>query len=307
MPLIKNIKLDGTNIDLLFPSIDFFIDKIERDEPFHFLRVNHGIIDKYAWGFTNLKSNSLNFEKLTEWLVNKDYQSISNHLKKDKSTWHYHLESKTLNDKIDSFVRVFHGYKDISEKFHIGVSAGVGLDGIWGNLSNDDPLQRGRVKCLKEIVELSEYQYYHSGVFRHMSIMGENKKFIERLNEFGYEIVFIGPEYIRHYGDRLNIKNFTHIQTPTRKAMDLYDDYINQVLDIRKKNKTILFHTSGHVASAYIAEKLKDTDIFGFDIGRSFDWVVKDLVNDEVTLAGDWFKTLNVDRMKEHIKRLRNG
>jgi hypothetical protein len=306
MSLVKPIKLDGTNIDLLLPSIDFFIEKIEKDEPFHFLRVNHGIIDKYAWGFTKLKPNSLPFEKLTEWIELKDYQSISNHLKRH-NTWQYHLETKTLYDKVDSFVRVFHGYKDISDKFYIGVSAGVGLDGIWGNLSNDDPLQRGRTKCLKEIVDLSNHQYYHSGIFRHMSIMGENKKFIERLNEFGYEIVFMGPEYIRHFEDRLSVNNFTHISTPTRKAMDLYDDYINQVLEIRKKNKIILFHTSGHVASAYIAEKLKDTDIFGFDIGRSFDWIVKDMVDSEVTLAGDWFKTLNIDRMKEHIKRLRNG
>jgi len=80
-----------------------------------------------------------------------------------------------------------------------------------------------------------------------------------------------------------------------------------QILEIRKKNKVILFHTSGHIASAYIADKLKDTDIFGFDIGRSFDWIVKDLVESEVTLAGDWFKTLDERRMKEHIKRLRNG
>jgi len=303
---IKEVKLDGSDINLLFPTMDFFIEKIKNNEPFHFLRVNHGMIDKYAWRFTKLKPNPLPFEQLIEWLDNKDYQSISNQLKRD-NTWDYHLESKTLNAKVDSFIRVFHGYKDVSEKFHIGVSVGVGLDGIWGNLSNDDPLQRGRIKCLKAIVNSTPHQYYHSGIFRHMSIMGENKKFIERLNEFGYEIVFMGPEYIRHFEERLGVKNFTHIQTPTRKAMDLYDDYINQILEIRKKNKVILFHTSGHVASAYIAEKLKDTDIFGFDIGRSFDWVVKDLVESEVTLAGDWFKTLNVDRMKEHIKRLRNG
>ena len=303
---IKEVKLDGSDINLLFPTIDFFIEKIKNDEPFHFLRVNHGMIDKYAWRFTKLKPNSLPFEKLIEWLDNKDYQSISNELRKD-NTWHYHLESKTLYNKLDTFIKVFHGYKDVSDKFHIGVSVGVGLDGIWGNLSNDDPLQRGRVKCLKQIVNSTPHQYYHSGIFRHMSIMGENKKFIEKLNEFGYEIVFMGPEYIRHFGERLSVNNFTHIQTPTRKAMDLYDDYINQILEIRKKNKVILFHTSGHIASAYIADKLKDTDIFGFDIGRSFDWIVKDLVESEVTLAGDWFKTLDERRMKEHIKRLRNG
>lgn len=303
---LREVKLDGSDINLLFPTMDFFIEKIKNDEPFHFLRVNHGMIDKYAWRFTKLKPNSLPFEKLIEWLDNKDYQLISNELKKD-DTWFYHLEKKTLGDKIDSFVKVFHGYKDVSDKFHIGVSVGVGLDGIWGNLSNDDPLQRGRVKCLKAIVDSTPHQYYHSGIFRHMSIMGENKKFIERLNEFGYEIVFMGPEYIRHFEERLDVKNFTHIQTPTRKAMNLYDNYINQILEIRKKNKVILFHTSGHIASAYIADKLKDTDIFGFDIGRSFDWVVKDLVESEVTLAGDWFKTLNVDRMKDHIKKLRNG
>ena len=303
---LREVKLDGSNINLLFPTMDFFIGKIKNDEPFHFLRANHGIIDKYAWGFTEIKPHSLPFEQLIEWLDSKDYQSIANHLKK-QNTWQYHLETKTLHDKVDSFVRVFHGYKDISDKFHIGVSVGVGLDYVWGNLGNDDPLGRGRLKCLKAIVESTPHQYYHSGIFRHMSIMGENKKFIERLNEFGYEIVFLGPEYIRHFEERLGIKNFTHIQTPTRKAMDLYDDYINQILEIRKKNKVILFHTSGHVASAYIAEKLKDTDIFGFDIGRSFDWIIKDLVESEVTLAGDWFRTLNIDRMRDHIKRLRNS
>ena len=95
---LKEVKLDGSDINLLFPTMDFFIEKIKNNEPFHFLRVNHGMIDKYAWRFTKLKPNPLPFEQLIEWLDNKDYQSISNQLKRD-NTWDYHLESKTLNAK----------------------------------------------------------------------------------------------------------------------------------------------------------------------------------------------------------------
>ena len=81
------------------------------------------------------------------------------------------------------------------------------------------------------------------------------------------------------------------------------------VLARDEKGKTILFHSTGHVAAGWIADYLKDDlDIWGIDIGRSFDWDIKNKVRKypELVFPTKWTE-VDKHQMVEHIKRLRNG
>lgn len=318
----KRIKLDASNIDVTYLGIEWFLQRFRDNDPFHFLRVNHATIDKYCWKFvpgavipkkniggtpSNL-SNQLPFEKLEEFLDSDDYQSIYDALM-TQDTFGYFVDQKTVPEKLRTFVEVFHGYKDVSPKFEISVSLGVGLDTIWGRYVEHYPLQSARLRVVSLLVERNKYNYYHSGVLRHFAVMGQLPYFFKTINKLNYQVVFLGPEYMKLFKDEYNIQNFHHIVTPLRSALDGYGDNLEEVKRIREeKGPTILFHSTGHVAAGWIAYQLKDTDIFGVDIGRSFDWDIAEKAKKDSSLV---FPTLWTDipknKIVNHIKKIRNG
>ena len=319
----KNIKLEDSNIDVILPSVEWFLRRLENNDPFHHLRVNHATIDKYCWKFipnlpeiphnlggvpTSL-SNAIEFEKLDEFITLGKYEDIWKALLTQDS-FSYFVEQNTVAEKLRTFVDVFHKYKDISPKFDIAVSLGVGLGPIWGRYYDAFPLQQGRKRVIDLITKKSKYPYFHSGALRHFGIMGELYHFFERINQMGFQIVFLGPEYLKLFEEEYKIENFHHIVTPMRRALDTYGDNLEEVKKIRdEKGKTILFHSTGHVAAGWIADYLKDDlDIWGIDIGRSFDWDIKNKVRKypELVFPTKWTE-VDKHQMVEHIKRLRNG
>ena len=318
----KRIKLDASNIDVTYLGIEWFLQRLKSEDPFHFLRVNHATIDKYCWKFVpglpipakNLGgtptsvANHGQFEELEDYLHLGKYHELYEALM-TQDTFGYFVDQKTIAEKLKTFVEVFHGYKDISKKFEIGVSLGVGLDTVWGRYVEHHPLQSARLRVVSLIVEKSKHEYYHSGVLRHFAVMGQLPYFFETINKLGYQVVFLGPAYMKLFEEQYNIENFHHIVTPLRSALDGYGDNLEEVKKIREeKGKTILFHSTGHVAAGWIAYQLKDTDIFGIDIGRSFDWDIAEKAKKDPTLV---FPTqwINVPKRKivNHIKKIRNG
>lgn len=318
----KRIKLQDSNIEVTYLGIEWFLQRIKQDIPFHFLRVNHATIDKYCWKFVpnstippknlgGVPSNTKNrveFSVLEKLIDESDYQQIYEELL-TQDTFGYFVNQKTVKDKLEKFVHVFHGYKDISPKFEISVSLGVGLDMVWGRYDGKHSLQKARKRVVELIVNKSKYDYYHSGVLKHFAVMGQLPYFFETINKLGHQVVFLGPEYMRLFKEEYDIKNFHHISTPLRSALDGYGDNLDEVKKIREeKGKTILFHSTGHVAAGWIAYQLKDTDIFGIDIGRSFDWDIASKVKKDPDLV---FPTKWTDlpkqRIVNYIKKIRNG
>jgi hypothetical protein len=56
---MNKVKLEYSNIEVRLPSIDYFLDKIKNNIPFHFIRINHAILDLIHNAYDNL----LHFEK----------------------------------------------------------------------------------------------------------------------------------------------------------------------------------------------------------------------------------------------------
>ena len=49
---MKRVTLPYTDIEVFLPPLKFFIEKLEKGEPFHFLRANHGILDLFIEAFS---------------------------------------------------------------------------------------------------------------------------------------------------------------------------------------------------------------------------------------------------------------
>ena len=86
-----------------------------------------------------------------------------------------------------------------------------------------------------------------------------------------------------------------------------------------KDDKVLFLPSCGHILSTYILDKIKDTNIIGMDMGRSFDWDIKDNQATQPTMAkGDvWISPHHQNGIptngdisipyKEYINNLRNG
>ena len=277
---MKKIHLEYTDIPVLLPSIDFFIDSIEQNRYFHFLRVNHGVIDLIHLGYKDLSEFEKdfiteNFEVIAEKMISgSELDTFNNPFKI------HHKNSDKLKEKIIIFLNVLKNNKSLSEKIDISVSLGVGLDTYWGVWPAEHPFQIGRKSVWKIIDKHKSIDFYYSGVLKHFAIKKEIFSFFELLNQLNFSVIFVGRKYLNLYKNIFDIKNFHHIEIPPSGAIEYIDDYIDSIKDIDiKSENTIVLHSIGHILSGYIAHQLKDTKIFGLDIGISFDILLKEKIN----------------------------
>ena len=308
---MKKIYLEHTNMMVDLPSIDFFLNKIENGESFQFIRANHGIFDLIYNGY-RLNNNDFKYNEFKTDLDSKNYTKIAENIYKTSNTEYnklierWHVNSEKLVPKLELFIKVFNEYKDISDKFHIGVSLGVGLNLFWGTFHKEHHFQKGRAGVFSQFYDKTKYDYYYSGILKYLSVTDEIFKIFTTLNNYDYNVIFVGPDYMRLYKDKFKIENFHHIKIPFGGAINFVDEYIEKIKDISKTKKTIVFYSIGHILTFYMAHQLKDENIIGIDVGRSFDILIRDKVQSEPTLSQCW-TNLNKEELKAHINRVRNG
>ena len=302
----KLVNLEYTNIEVMLPSIDFFLEKIKNDEIFHFYKVNHGMIDSIYSAYKG-KYNELEID-----LLEKNYEKISKNIQiafKDAewglSYWH---SDSNVEDYLINFIRVLVEVSNIHPKIKTGISLGVGLHTFWGVWEQHNEMQVGRTDVIKKIMNVNKSKFYYAGLFKHYTIKGEIFKLFNLLNELNFEVVFLGPDYLRLYKDVFNINKFHHINIPVRGAANNFGDYIKQLKGIENNtnNKTIVLHSAGQMLSAVLVDELKDTNIWGLDIGRSLDILIKDKVESEPTMYKCW-TILDENGLNNYVDELRSS
>lgn len=283
---MKQVLLEHTNILVNYPPIDYFLDKLRDGNPYYFLKINHGIIDAYVEAYQSKGK----LDDLYRLLDEKNYRKIAMdlYLSFSNAKWgfkHYNLDSFTVVDKLEVFSKVFFEYQSYIPKLEMGISAGVGLGDVFGTYYPTHPMQLGRFEMLNMVTNMNPNSpYFHSGLFKHYSIMGEADRLFETANECGYKVIMLGPKYLRLFKDRYNIDNFKHIEIPVKGAIDYLDDYVEELMQF-KDDKVLFLPSCGHILSTYILDKIKDTNIIGMDMGRSFDWDIREHQNSEETMA----------------------
>lgn len=303
---MKKINLEYTNIPVLFPLIDFFVKRVRENKPFHFLRINHGVIDLIHLGYAGKLSE---FEKSyanDEFDIIADKMIKASSIDMNRPLEIYHKQSKELKEKIKVFLETLKYHKGLSNKLELSVSLGIGLHCYDGIHPKNHPYQIGRTEVWKIIEKYKKDEFYYSGILKHYTIKKEIYQLFEELNNNDFLVVWVGREYMKLYQNEniFNIKKFHHIKIPNSGAIEKVDEYIDEIKKLRETNeKIIVVHSIGHILSAYIANKLKDTDIFGLDIGRSFDLLVKN--SKEPSIPKGWVYKRPWPYMIEWVDNLR--
>lgn len=299
------INLEYSGVKVLLPNIEYFIEKIKNDELIRFLRVNHGFID----GIHHAYPIYSNFEKDFR---NKNYDRIADsiikaYLDKQWGLKYFHNISDDLKLYISNLIRLLREYDDVNNKIDIAISLGVGLNQFWGIHEKNHPLQKSRTEFSHVLDKVVNKKFFYSGIVKHYTITDEIYKLFELIESKNYNVVFLGPDYFGKHKDTFEIKNWNFIEIPKRKALDNLDEYIDRISDINNSsdNKTIVFLQCGHIMSANIIERLIDTDISFFDIGRGFDIKIKEeFVGGN--LATVCWTFLDEGHLKNYVKNLRN-
>lgn len=299
---MKRINLEYTNISVLYPDIQWFLEKIERNEPFNFLRVNHGILDQIHLAYENNYKEfeedyrSENFEKISTNIIKNSYKDLN------ETFYHYHNNSKKIKEIIILFLFILKKHKNFSDKLNISISLGVGLNTFWGVWNHNHPYQIGRTKIAHVINDNSDFDFYYSGVLKHYTIEESINTLFRLINSMNYKVIFLGPEYMSLYKNVFSIKNFKHIQIPQRGAINTIEASIYQIKKEIDKN-TILFHSCGHILSSYLIYNLNRFDITTIDIGRSFD-IYLNRYTLEYGIPMCW-RGLDHYAMKDYVKQLK--
>jgi hypothetical protein len=305
---MRTVNLAGTNIDLLFPTIEYFLEKIRNNEPFHYIRSNHGMWDRhYEVYIANNMGSQYTLDDLDKLCKEKNHKQVANQLRNHVHYGYFIGPKETLEEKLESFQKLFIEYKELSDKLMCGVSVGVGLDELWGRLPRENPIQIGRAKIVELFQKNTNGKYYHTGLLKHWGVTGEIYKLFELLNDLEFQVIFLGPKYFQYSERIFKINDFKFIQIPRRSAIDGFEDNVNQILEWGSSKKTILFHATGHEGAAYFAEKLLNTDIFGFDIGRNIDNIYLDngIDGEDMTdIESCWYRTIGKDKIVNHIEYL---
>ena len=273
----KKIFLEGSGVRVVYPHIDFFIDKIVKKEPFKYLKICHALFDGIIGAY---KDNLDDFKKL---LLAEDYEAIGKRMVESKTSdiemgrsfWH-----GTTNDLTSQYVtaiKVLHQNKNLSDNIIVSVSLGVGLGTFWGVWDHMHRIQEGR-RIVMGMLDSSTYHNYHyAGSFKHYTIKNEIYKLFYTLNQYDYNVGFFGPTYFSRFKDVFNIRNFTHLEIPVKNASENLEGEIERIRQFAKTSdkQSIVFLQCGATMACTIIDVLKDENITIIDAGRSFDLLLK--------------------------------
>lgn len=305
----KTVNLEYTNIPTLIEPIEFFIDKIKNNEIFHFYKMNHGMLDSlwHAYKDNYHTLETLILERKYDIIANRIFESF-NDVDWGLTYWHDNTDKSKLLGYLSTFVKIASESTDVVPKLYTGLSLGVGLGLVWGVHDGPDPIQRGRTEIAKSIMKVNKNDFYYAGLFKHYTIKREIFRLFNTLNELDFEVIFLGPDYLRLYKDVFNIKNFHHINIPVRGAAKNFEEYVNQTKEISNNTnkKSIIFHSCGQMLSAQLVYDLKDTNIWGIDIGRALDILIKEKYITERTMFRCW-TGLDEDNLNRYVDTVRAG
>ena len=303
----KKIFLEGTSVKVLYPNIEFFINKLEQNIPFKYLKICHGMFDGIAGTYSN------NLSEFTKLLTNGKYDEIGEAIADSKSPvsykheldyWHTNVDN--LSNRYATSMKVMFDYKSISDDIFVGLSLGVGLGTHWGVHAHNHHIQIAR-RAIAGIFDNNTYNHYlYAGVFKHFTIKKESQRLFDILNKYEYDVAFLGPTYFSRYEDVFSIKKFNHIEIPVTGAIGHMDSVIEQITLHKNKSdsQSIVFLQCGHMMASNIIYELRDMDITIIDVGRSFDLELKDEVDKHDTMWRCW-TGLDVNGLNNYVDEIR--
>lgn len=270
-----NIKFKKNTREVAIIPVDFWVEKIKNGENFKWVKVNHGIFD--------MMSRIPNIHNLNSKEIGVKMFPIRHFNNRG-------VPQNTYIDIIDKFISNIRNYDNIPSNYYIGVSDSNGL--------NIPPNQNRHKTVMGIINNNNKRTLLHGGLIRRYVVSNDIFKLLNAVKENGYKIHVIGPGHCTHYKKFLG--EFTHINIPKANALGNLDKIVKQSKE-SLSGKDIFF-TSLTTGTFLFIDKFKEENTTIIDIGRAFDYLIKDhrSVQDQ-----PWLTPINPNDKQRYQKRLK--
>jgi hypothetical protein len=289
IPAYKNSKTLVYN-----PTLKYFMDKIDNNEYFTFIRWHHGLFD-ILYPFAD---KIINCRKADDRFMSELAKSIVTLGVKNNKNWYYN--DKKFIEILKENLKIL--YSTIPSNLYIGIypvfidSKGEHKINKFTNEERNTSMEKYFDKIINKFSQ--NKNFYHSTIWAKWVFEGDFLKFLDKYNN--YPIVLIGAPYFKDFGEVMGLKNFYHISIPFKKAYKKIDNIIEttykQHVDLLKNNKKVIYIGAGSFVTRYIFCKLlsstgkdpfiynknkkyKLNNAFMIDIGRALNlyyyWPVK--------------------------------
>ena len=289
----------GYGFKLLYPDIDFFLNEIDNGNNFKYIRFNHGIID----GFISYYDTP---QQLESDYKNGGSELVFNNIRSKYPLWEYlytNEGSKQVSKCLELLFNLHH------PNIFVGFDTNIGMGMGEGEFHYKHPKELKRREFIKYFVTNSNIDCYYTGLPKLWAIMGELPQLIESLEDRGFRIIFLGPEYVNHISSKLS-PNILNLNIPINKANQNFDSVLDSVEFHAIEGRTIVFNSTGHVLSSVLVSRFKDKDICTFDFGRGFDWLLINEPEKVPHYKESWISYYKKDaesKFKKFIAGVRDG
>lgn len=270
------------SIKVALPRIEFFIDKLQKNEKFIYLKINHGFFDRLV---ASKKIQRKHGGKV-------DVKTLIKNMYPARGPYHIKV-SKDIYDRL-----VHNQFKYFFDKKYNYVYLGISdSNGMKGSQDPGNGASKQRINFIEEIMNLSYRDFcIHGGRIRHWAINGQAQKLFTELNKEKYNVILIGPKYMKEYSSLLDFNS--HVVIPPISAGTQIDDIIQRTINQLKSNKENVVLGSTALLGFTIADIHKKHNLTYIDIGRSFDYLVKDKIPNQ-----PWFRK-PIDFWKNRVKQI---
>lgn len=275
----------GSDISVYDPSIEFFMDMIDRRRDFSFVREAHGV-----WDGINLTIDSNpDLKRIKKFHIgNIDYLSMLLYRYRRNQfhtqVRHWHAEDFIWTDNLRMIVsekpeNFFFAISDVAFYFH------------------DKPTHKVRGLCalrqeaMKKVLPEKSI-FYNAAVWRKYALNGDLDRFFEKYKD--HRIVLVGAGYFKDLGERLGLTNYHLFQIHEIEGCKYAEQYLKELkkLHISFKGIPVLYlFVAGELATWLIIKLHNELpNSFLIDIGRALDKYYLNYNDPEWTKRCEWLK-----------------
>ena len=240
-------------VEVYYPYISFFIDHIENDKSFVYVKCNHGFWDTLSSTYAN--NSSLNKKSTNHKIALGTFPR--------RRRWYRGLKKGIYLKQTKEWLKFFREYDKQPTNLYVGLSTtnGVGLT-TKTNRSYD---------LLERLIEPNDRFFYHGGLIRHYCIMGEINELFNIIHKKKRKIHIIGPYYCKDYSSLFK-GSANHIRVPYKNGANQIDRILNQLKKDAKEND-VVFCSFGQSEVLLVDYCLKN-NITLIGAGRAFDYLL---------------------------------
>ena len=266
---VNRVYLDDTyKVKVALPTSEWFVKKLQEEDPFVYLKINHGFFDQLS----RYRTWASPYPLPLKW-GGGAVKKLCKELYGGRGPFHAHVPYETYEKVIVQAFAYF--FKEDRSSTYIGVSNSNGMKAV-----TTTPKQGGARRRTEKLYELCKNSYrdtwIHGGVLRHHAVLGTATTLFDELNKDKYNVILVGPQYCKEYKALFNFTH--HVIINNKNAANDIEGIKTRIINACSSTKKNVVLGSTAILGFSFYHMLENKKISWLDIGRSYDILVRNKI-----------------------------